>query len=166
MKKLKTQYWSLLVASIFSACSSLPKADKAVLSTPSVSATIGIPKDEELRSDTTSTYVRFIGHGVGHSHAGQFKLKEGKVQLQGQNLVGGYFVIDIQSMKLEDQSSGVQQKLRPHLLSSDFFNVQKYPYAMFNIYKTEPYHGHSVLNANYMVSGGLTMKGVTRSISF
>jgi polyisoprenoid-binding protein YceI len=69
-------------------------------------------------------------------------------------------------MDMEEKSSAVQEKLRPHLLSADFFDVQKYPKARFDIIKADIYKGSSVDNANYLITGNLTMKDVSRTISF
>jgi polyisoprenoid-binding protein YceI len=162
--KTKTLLY-LFISFILLSCSGLPKADKAVLGTTS-EKTVSEERGEKVMLDTAASFIRFMGHSVGHSHAGRFKMKEGLIYVQEEHIMGGSFLIDIASMEMEEKSSAVQQKLRPHLLSGDFFDVQKYPEARFDIVKVEGYKGSSVRGANYMISGNLTMKGVTRAISF
>ena len=64
-----------------------------------------------------------------------------------------------------------QQKLRPHLLSGDFFDAEKFGNARFVITKVTPYQtsaGDSsiVQGANFNVSGNLTIREDTKNITF
>jgi polyisoprenoid-binding protein YceI len=64
-----------------------------------------------------------------------------------------------------------QTKLRPHLLSGDFFDAEKFGTAKFEITKVEPYERKDedksiVEGANFSVSGNLTLKDVTKNITF
>ena len=149
------------------ACSSLPKADKALLNGDQPAA---VPMGTSLTVDTAATTVRFTGHGVGQNHSGVFKLAAGSLWLQNQTIAGGRFTINIPGMQLEEKGALIEHKLRPHLLSADFFDAATYPTATFVITKVE-----SLANADmaapspistYRISGNLTLKNVTRNISF
>ena len=54
------------------------------------------------------------------------------------------------------------QKLNGHLKSDDFFGVEKYPTASFKITKVEA----NGTNGKYKVTGDITIKETTKSISF
>jgi len=56
-------------------------------------------------------------------------------------------------------------KLIGHLKSADFFNVEKYPTAKFEIGKMTP-NTKAVGKDNYNVTGKLTIKGITKDVTF
>ncbi len=121
--------------------------------------------------DTTASSVRFIGYGVGKNHPGKFKVSSGTVALANNAITGGSFTIDIKSMDLEQKGGMFDSKLRPHLMSGDFFDADKFGTAKFDITGVQPYSASGsdtsvVAGANYMVSGNFTLKDVTKNISF
>jgi polyisoprenoid-binding protein YceI len=70
-------------------------------------------------------------------------------------------------MNMEQRTEAIEHKLRAHLLGPDFFDADQFPTARFEITRVEPYYDHqSVANANYLVSGNLTLKNITKNISF
>ena len=121
--------------------------------------------------DTVNSKVSFIGYGVGKNHPGYFSLSSGKVKLADGKLTGGDFVININSLVLDQKEEMFQTKLLGHLLSPDFFEASKYPDAKFEVTSVEPYTPNEsdtsvVAGANYKVSGNLTLKGITKNITF
>ncbi len=81
------------------------------------------------------------------------------------------FTIDIKSMDLEQKGGVFDSKLRPHLMSGDFFDADKFGTAKFEITGVQPYTASGsdtsvVTGANYTVSGNFTLKDVTKNISF
>jgi polyisoprenoid-binding protein YceI len=63
------------------------------------------------------------------------------------------------------------EKLRPHLMSGDFFDAEKFRTAKFEITKVEPYERTDsdtsiVEGANFRISGNFTLKDVTKNITF
>lgn len=150
------------------ACDSAPKADQAQVAEQQVAqAAVGA----ELKIDTVTTAVVFKGNGVGKYHKGAFKVTDGIVSMQDGKLTGGKFNININSMKMEEEGDMITNMLRPHLLSPDFFDVTKYPASKFEITKVEPYtatvtDSSVVAGANYLVSGNLTLKDVTKNVTF
>lgn len=121
--------------------------------------------------DTSASRIRFTGYGVGKKHPGIFKLSSGSVAISGDEITGGNFVININSMDLEQKGGMFDKKLHPHLLSGDFFDVEKFKTAKFEITKAEPYKVSAsdssiVDGANYLISGNLTLKDVTKNVRF
>ena len=151
------------------ACDKAPKGDEAKISEEEQAAR---PTGQTFVVDTASSYVRFTGHGVGKNHPGSFKLNYGAVAIDRDTVSGGAFVININSMNMEQKGADIQTKLRPHLLSGDFFEAEKFGTAAFEITNVVPYEldkdaGKSLVEgANFIVRGNLTLKDVTKNVSF
>lgn len=97
-------------------------------------------------------------------HEGTVNLGEGYLLLKNGQIAGGHFVADMNSIAITDipASDPVPRKrLRNHLESEDFFYVEKYPIAEFEITKTEAMNGDSL-----RVWGDLSIRDVTKYISF
>ena len=158
----------VFAATFIAACDKAPKGDQAII-TDQV-----LPKNgsgETFLVDTTNSYVRFTGHGVGKNHPGIFKLRFGTVKATDSKVTGGTFVMDITSLDLEQEGEMIDNKLKPHLLSGDFFDATGFGTSRFEITKVEPYDPKDkekslVEGANYSVSGNLQIKDVTKNITF
>ena len=117
--------------------------------------------------DIASSKVEWMGKKIAYSHNGTVQLESGTLAVADGNLVGGEFVIDmntIQDVDIEDP--GKKAGLEAHLKGTaeekadDFFNVTKYPTAKFVITKAVP------TDNKYMISGNLTIRDITRQITF
>lgn len=160
-------YIPLLFSLVFVyACSSLPKGDIAKLN--SLSQISVRSSGTKLNIDTALTTIKFTGYGVGHNHTGTFKVADGFITATGKKLTGGELVISINSLQMEEKSSAIQNKLRSHLLSADFFEATKFPSATFIITNVQPYPSTntSAILAHYYISGNLTLKDRTQNITF
>lgn len=121
--------------------------------------------------DTAASRVRFTGNGVGKNHPGIFKMSSGTATIANNQITGGSFIINIKSMELEQKGGMFDEKLRPHLMSGDFFDADKFSTAKFDITSVTPYERNSsdtsiVDGANFTVSGNLTLKDVTKNVAF
>lgn len=98
------------------------------------------------------------------SHDGTLKLKNGHFILKNGKVVGGIFVMDMNSISATDiDESRGKSKLDAHLKNGDFFEVEKYPTAVFKINSVR---AGSKAGFNSTVYGRLTLKGKTEMISF
>ena len=109
--------------------------------------------------------------GVGKNHPGTFALSYGKVTVTDNTITGGTFVIDVTSMDMEQEDEMIDNKLRPHLMSGDFFDAKTFDTSRFEITKVEPYKAKEgekslVDGANFSISGNLQIKDVTKNITF
>lgn len=111
--------------------------------------------------DTKASKVAWIGEKVTGQHDGLVKLKEGSFEVEDGKLMGGSFVIDMQSLVVLDLDGDSKGKLEGHLKSDDFFGVDKYPTSTFTITKAVP-QGEN----NYKVVGNITIKDTTQEIQF
>ncbi len=109
--------------------------------------------------------VSWVGSAPGKQHNGIVKVTDGGIVVEGDQIKGGDFAIDMASIVVQDldEDSG-KSKLEGHLSSGDFFLVEQYPYAKFSIVEVEPVDDRE--DANYMISGNLTIKDLTKGISF
>jgi polyisoprenoid-binding protein YceI len=169
MKKIFQFGFALVMgAGLLVSCDSAPKGDAAAV-TDAVAATeaVGVT----LNVDTATTAVNFTGNGVGKNHPGHFKVSGGTVAIKGKELTGGSFTININSMNMHESGDFITGKLRPHLLSPDFFDAATYPSASFEITSVEPYTPSAadssvVAGANMKISGNLKLKDVVKNVTF
>jgi polyisoprenoid-binding protein YceI len=170
MKQQTKIYSALTVAAFFfmQACSDTPKGDKASITEQQQASDA---TGQTFTVDTTNSRIRFTGNGVGKNHPGIFRLSSGTVSIANNQVTGGDFVINIKSMEVEEEGDMFQNKLKPHLLSGDFFDADKFGTAKFEITKVEPYASEGkdtsiVAGANFSISGNLTLKETTKNITF
>lgn len=111
--------------------------------------------------------VKWYGEKVLGKHDGEIKLESGQLTVAGDQLTGGRFVMDMQSISNNDLTDQEQNgKLVGHLKSDDFFGVETYPTATFEITNASPIANAADGQANYNVKGNLTIKDKTEEISF
>jgi polyisoprenoid-binding protein YceI len=150
------------------ACQKAPKGDQAVIS----NQVLPMSGDGDVFNvDTASSWIRFTGHGVGKNHTGTFRLQYGAVDVEDDQLTEGTFVIDISSLDPEEEGEVFDTKLRPHLLSGDFFDAANFGTSRFEITGVAPFESGEqdkslVEGANFLISGNLQIKEVTRNITF
>lgn len=97
------------------------------------------------------------------SHNGTLNLKSGNLVMKGNQVVGGTFVFDMNSIDDKDLTGEYHDKLNGHLKAGDFFEVEKYPTATFVVTSVKK---NSDKIYNSLVTGNLTVKGVTKSVTF
>lgn len=169
--KLKTFLPQLAVTGMlvfWSSCDNAPKGDKATITEEQKAAEGG---GLTFVVDTNDSKIRFTGNGVGKNHPGKFRVSSGTVTVQDNKITGGSFVINMKSLEVEEEGEVFQTKLKPHLMSGDFFDAENFATSKFEITGIEPYESDGkdtsiVQGANFNVSGNLTIKGETRNITF
>jgi len=117
---------------------------------------------EIWKVDTKESLLRWEGRKIVGGHWGNVYLKEGTLELKNNKISGGKFIIDMQSIIVLDldENSG-KSKLEGHLRSDDFFSVDKFPTSSFEIKSVK-----EKKNNKYEITGDLTIKGITHSITF
>ena len=120
----------------------------------------GEAKDVAVNTEA-STIVWTGSKVVGKEHTGTLALASGSLDISKGVLKGGSFTVDMTTLTDTDLEGEWKGKLEGHLKSDDFFGVEAYPTADFKIKKVK-----STGNGNYDVTGDITIKGKTESISF
>ncbi len=115
-----------------------------------------------LNVNVDESKVVWLGKKVSGEHTGNINLSTGNLQFEGDALIGGSFEIDMKSITNTDlEDTEYNEKLIGHLKSDDFFGVENFPNAKFVISNVI----HQAKN-KYQVNGDISIKGVTKSISF
>lgn len=112
--------------------------------------------------DTAQSSVVWTGTKVTGSHTGTVAIKSGNVIVENGVIKGGKFVLDMNTISSTDLEGEWKEKLDGHLKADDFFAVETYPEASFEI--TEVKAGATP--SDLVVSGNLTIKGITKNIAF
>ncbi|ARN79133.1 lipid-binding protein [Nonlabens spongiae] len=110
--------------------------------------------------DPTSSISKWTGRKIGGSHEGTIHLRNGELQFDNDQLVGGKFEIDMNTIAVTDLTGDMQAKLEGHLKSDDFFSVEQHPIAHLKITDVQSQGQH------YQVSADLTVKGIKHPVSF
>lgn len=178
---MKISYLPAAVLFLFAACADAPESDKAsTTEAQEVTTTTGT----SFKVDTTASKVEWVATKVTAHHSGTLNVKSGELIVQDGNITGGNFVLDMTSIAVtgpRDADSKANEKLLGHLKSADFFDVTANPEATFTITSVTPFTGtvkdsadprqesidkYKVTNPTHTVSGNLTIKGVTKNITF
>lgn len=103
--------------------------------------------------------IEFTGTKPGGKHDGKFQTFSGGVELAGDDVTKAKISVEIDAASLKTDNG----MLDNHLKNADFFDVTTHPKASFTSTKIEA----KVDGANtHVVTGDLTLHGVTKSISF
>ncbi len=133
---------------------------KSVLILTVAATTVAFTTPMKKRIDIKESTIEWKGKKILGSHTGTINLKEGYLEVEGDDLIGGMFVVDMTSLKNTDLSGENRAKLEGHLKSDDFFGVATYPTATLVI-KSATKKGNV-----HTVNADLTIKGATNPITF
>lgn len=113
--------------------------------------------------NTSTSTITWKGYKVLGAHEGNIKVKEGEFSFDGNQLIGGSFIIDMPTINVTDLKAGDgKEKLEGHLKSDDFFGIEAYPTAKFEITKVVS-RGAA---GEYKIVGNITIKETTKEIKF
>jgi polyisoprenoid-binding protein YceI len=113
-------------------------------------------KADTYKVDASKSSITWVGKKLTGSHNGTIDLQSGALSFNGKKLAGGNFVIDMTTIKDADKSANLEK----HLKADDFFGTDKFASSTFTIKKVAG-NGNTV-----NVTGDLTIKGITNSITF
>ncbi|MCF7807032.1 MAG: YceI family protein [Candidatus Marinimicrobia bacterium] len=124
-------------------------------------------QSQVLRVDTENSIIEWMGSKVTGRHTGVIDLQEGLVEFENDRITGGRFTFDMRSIENTDMPPGERrQKLETHLKAADFFDVAKYPTAVFRVISATPSRLGLPGETIYQISGDLTIKGITHVVNF
>ena len=117
--------------------------------------------------DLEQSKVEWTGEKLTGSHTGTVALRSGQAIIEDGQLVGGKFEIGMDTIVNKDLSDEKDNaKLTKHLKSDDFFGVEAFPVTTFTITKAVALPATRGGQANYEISGDLTIKGITLPLTF
>jgi len=174
-----------LMLLLTTACDTTIDTDEAVISDAVAKKEVTAPT-RTFEVDTAKSEVTWIGSKMTGRHNGVFKIKSGMLYMSNGLLTGGEFVMDVATTASDDKTIDAEsnKKLTTHLRSADFFDVERYPTAAFELTGIARIDSTSkqvvttqtetssisdqlrVKNPTHRITGNLTIKGETKSISF
>ena len=116
---------------------------------------------QSIKIDPEISTVKWVGKKATGQHNGTIRIQTGMLEMDGIKLIGGSFSMDMSTIACEDLPGRAKTKLETHLKSDDFFGVENYPIASFIITKLK-----ATGKEEYIVTGNMTIKNVTREIQF
>ncbi len=115
--------------------------------------------------DCSLSRMEWIGRNIGKRHHGTIDIKEGEIRIANGAMTGGAITLDMGTIRNTDlQDSVLNSLLIRHLSSDDFFDVENYPTARFEISECRPMENATPGSPNYSIKGTLTIKDVSREI--
>ncbi len=174
----KTFIFGLLASAFLMACESTPKSDEAEVGDAKEVNEEEVAAAKEMPIDTDLSMVTWVGTKPVGKHQGTFKVSEGAIAVEEGKIVGGNFVIDVTSIEVTDEEMGDEEKakLAGHLSSPDFFTIEEFPTATFEIVSVADYVApegeeekdpeYTLVDPTHSVTGNLELKGVKKSITF
>jgi polyisoprenoid-binding protein YceI len=174
--------WAPLLSILF-ACTNAPESDEA--------KTSGAKDVNENKTgvkwniNISDSKIEWIGTKVSGYHTGNVPIKSGEIYVNNEEVTGGKFVLDVANISVsgpKGSDTASNNKLLRHLKSADFFDVATHPEGTFELTGLKPYKGdpikdsadarqeeiseYKVTDPTHLVSGNLTLKGVTKNIEF
>ena len=176
--------FSILFTLFIVACTDAPESDKAITTEAQSVDTTTTVAAESWTVQPSQSKLEWVATKVTGYHTGVVPIKSGNLLVSNGNLTGGKFVLDMKSLQVvgpKGAKPADNAKLQGHLNSKDFFETTAHPEATFEITNVQPFSGnvqdttdprqeeiseYKVTNPTHTVSGNLTIKGVTKNISF
>jgi polyisoprenoid-binding protein YceI len=164
-------FGAILIAAIFAACGS------GGVKTESTDAKNieNAAYDKVYQVALDGSLIDWEGYKPTGKHHGTINISSGALNVKDGNLVGGEFVIDMNSIvNLDLEDADYNAKLVGHLKSADFFEVETFPTAKFVITEVKPVDiaqinlekANGKVVPTHTITGNLTIKAITKSISF
>ncbi len=116
--------------------------------------------------DTANSIIHWVGRNPNTQHTGSLRLFEGFLDTRAEG-VSGRFVIDLASIRNTSLEGDPNQPvLIAHLLSDDFFWIERFPTATFRLEGLTPIAEGHLTTPNFTVSGSLEMMGLRAPLQF
>ncbi|WP_289061924.1 YceI family protein [uncultured Zobellia sp.] len=117
--------------------------------------------EEKKEVKTDASTITWKAYKVTGSHYGTVNLKSGTLIFDGDKLTGGEFEADMTTLVATDLEGESKGKLEGHLKSADFFATEKHTAAKL-VFTNVKATGKNA----YEVTGDLTIKGITKPVTF
>ena len=116
----------------------------------------------QVSLDLEKSKVKWTGKKITNSsHWGSLSFSEANLDFDGDDLVSGKFIVDMNTMSVDDIKGRGKQRLEGHLRNEDFFDVDNHNEAILMFNDRIP-----LVNGVYEISGSLTIKGISNPVQF
>jgi polyisoprenoid-binding protein YceI len=171
---------------LLSSCDTTIATDEAEIADAVEKQENGTAPTNTYTVDTARSEVSWIGAKLTGRHNGIFRILSGELYMADGLLIGGKIMMDVANTRSIDKSINEEsnKKLTTHLRSADFFDVEKYPTAAFEMTsisridttaekeaapasdRKTTYSELRVKDPTHRITGNLTIKGETKSVTF
>ena len=186
MKTLSLPAIALAATCFVVSCQSKPEGTEAEVGAAQEAGAISA-NAVNYSIDTTASELTWYGFKPTGRHNGTIDITDGTLAVESGTVVGGSFTIDMNEIDVLDLEGEDQQKLTGHLKSPDFFAVEEYPTAKFEITEVVPYaqatmeedtsrmdivvndeevSDYKIDDPTHAITGNLTLRDTTLSITF
>ena len=131
------------------------KADEAT-TTEAENVAVAQMDAVKYMANAEESTIEWQGYKPTGTHKGTINIESGTLSMNGGTIESGTFLIDMTSIK-ESESNA---RLEGHLKGPDFFDVEKYASAVFEI------TGLTTTDDKAMLSGNLTLKDTKNNVTF
>ena len=142
------------------------KKNRLILTMVAIAAfSFSVIAGDDYKINSKSSKLEWLAKKVTGQHNGIIDIKSGGLTFSGNKLTGGNFVINMKTITVLDLEAGsnMNNKLTGHLNSPDFFNTAEFEEASFKITSINKVKSD---DGNYSITGDLTIKGKSSSITF
>lgn len=186
---MKSIFSILLTGSMIAMLASCsPKPDGAVEAGDAQDVASATAGSVVYAVNTEASEVTWIGYKPTGKHNGTIGISSGSIAVDNGAIVAGSITFAVKTLKVLDlpADSEYNGKLTGHLMSADFFDAENNPEATFEVVSAVAFSAETALSDNeefvtentpaklseivvanptHIITGNLTMRGVTKSIS-
>lgn len=125
---------------------------------------------DAYKIDVPRTELKWMAFKPAGNHYGIVPVNGGTIFVKEGNITGGIIDINMAGLEVQGMEGEMKENLQNHLRGTapgkeeDFFNVVKYPSATFTITSVAKLESDPV--GTHMVTGNLTIKDITKPVSF
>ncbi|WP_299434981.1 YceI family protein [uncultured Aquimarina sp.] len=189
--KRNTLLLLLLTLSCFTSCNTTQKEENKPVLKVTATTNESLENSSTYAIDINTSTTTYIGSKPTGKHNGKIFIKQGNFKVKEGNIIGGSVTLDMTSITVDDlndkEESQGKNVLLTHLKSKDFLDVVNHPTGTFTIHAVNPYNTssskenkeefdskfkplsndeNSVVKPTHIMTGDLTLRGVTKNISF
>jgi rhodanese-related sulfurtransferase len=116
--------------------------------------------------DLEKSRLEWIGRNLNNRHYGRISIAGGELIVRNGLPVKGHVVLNMSSItNLDVQDDSLRELLTHHLKSDDFFAVDHFPTAVFELAGWKPLTEPTPGAPNCIATGSLTIKDIRRTVS-
>lgn len=122
--------------------------------------------DGSHQIDCAASRLDWTGRNIFKKHFGTITVSDGELMVNNGEVTAGHITLDMNTIRNIDLENRDENSLLiRHLKSEDFFDVERYPTARFDLDECGILVGSTPGSPNYFVKGRLTIKGITKEVS-
>lgn len=130
----------------------------------------GTPGGVAYQVDVPRSDLKWTAFKPTGSVQGIIPITGGNIYIDGDMITGGSVDLNMSGLQVQGMDAGMKEDLESHLKGTiagkedDFFNVGKFPTATFKVINATKLENDPI--GTHMINGELTMKGITKPVSF